>query len=276
MKNIAFLLLSLTLLVCFDSSCGARSDDTTPEMAQSMLKVTGYNFTTEDFFRAIRLNDARVVRTFLQAGMDPNAENEKGETALTYALLNSDGLPAKVLIEKADINRRDRLGNGALHLALKKDKTELFEMLLERGADVNVPGRVNDKTNDQTVIYLAVARNDQELVKNLLARGADPNMADSIGSLPLVEAVVDSDTDPEIIVMLLENGADVNKTETENDASALVFIAQNTGATSGQREKIVKLLLDKGADKSIKTKEGKTALDWAKEKGHQETVDLLK
>lgn len=271
-----FTFLILTSLLILLGGCGPRSDETTPEMAQSMLKVKGYNFTEEDFFRAIKLNEARIVRTFLQAGMDPNVQNKEGETALTYALQYADDLPARVLIEQADINMRDRLGNSPIHLALRKNKNEIFKMLLEKGADVNVPGRANEKTRDQSVLYVAVARNDEALVRDLLERGADPNKADSAGSLPLVEAVVDAGPNPEIVKMLLEKGADVNKAEQENGATALIFIAQNEGATAGQREEIVKLLLAKGADKSIKENEGKTALDWARKKKHQETVDLLK
>ena len=53
--------------------------------------------------------------------------------------------------------------------------------------------------------------NDEELVKELLNRGADPNKADSLGALPLVEAVLSERLNIEIVKMLIEKGADVNK-----------------------------------------------------------------
>jgi ankyrin repeat protein len=42
------------------------------------------------------------------------------------------------------------------------------------------------------------------------------------------------------------------------------------------RREIIKSLLEKGADKRIKDKAGKTALDWAKERKITEAIELLK
>ncbi len=275
MKQIfIFLILSITI-VSF-AACGARSDATTPEMAQSMLKMRGFNFTEPEFFRAIQLDDGIAVKGFLQGGINANAKNEKGETALTFALQTAGTPATKLIAEKADINMRDDLGNSPIHLALSKNKEDIFKYLLERNTDVNVPGKGSAKTNDQTVLYVAIARGDEELVKQLLDRGADPNIADSIGSLPLVEAVIGSDANPNVVKMMIEKGVDVNKTEKENNAHALIFAAQNTQISAETRKEIVKMLLDKGADKSIKDTDGKNALAWAKEKKNSEIVELLK
>ena len=274
MKIFTFLILLVSILSF--AACGARSDETTPEMAQNMLKLRGFNFTEPEFFRAIKLNDGVAVKGFLQGGINANAKNKEGETALTYAIQYAETPLIKLIVEKADINARDGLGNSPLHLALTKKKDDIFKLLLEKNADVNVSGRANAKTNDQTVLYVAVARDDEELVRQLLERGADPNIPDSAGSLPLVEAVIDANASPNIVKMLLDKGADVNKTETENGAHALIFAAQNAQLSSDARREIVKMLLDKGADKSIREKDGKTALDWAKEKKNAETVELLK
>lgn len=275
--NCKLILLILCAFLLFPLSSCTRTDETSPEMARRMLKVRGFNFNEAEFFRAIRLGDARAVTAFLQGGMNPNAKNERGETALNFALENSDDKTAGVLIGRgADPNLRDARGNAPLHLALKKDKTELFELLLEKGADVNVPGRAGPKTDDQTVLYLAVARNDEELVRDLLKRGADPNRADSLGALPLVEAVLAPRLNPEIIRMLIEKGADVNKREPESDGTALIFLATNDRAASSARAEAARLLLAAGADKSVKTNKGRTALDWARQKKHRELVELLK
>lgn len=274
MKKLVTLLILITSIL-FYAACSARSDNTTPEMAQNMLKLRGFNFTEKEFFRAIRLNDGVAVKGFLQGGINANAKNEKGETALTFALQYAETPLIKLLVDKGDFNARDDLGNSPIHLALKKNE-DIFKILLEKGADVNVPGRIDSETNDQTVLYVSVARANEELVRQLLERGANPNIADSVGALPLVEAVVDSDANSNIVKMLLEKGADVNKAEKESGATALIFAAQNKQISSGLRKELVKLLLEKGADKSIKEKKGKTALDWAKEKNNSEVLELLK
>jgi ankyrin repeat protein len=274
MKNFLTLLI-LVISSIFAVSCGARSDYTTPEMAQNMLKLRGYHFTEAEFFRAIQANDGVSVKGFLQGGINPNAKNLNGETALTYSIQKAETPLIKLLVESADFNLRDDLGNSPIHLALKKNK-DIFDLLLEKNADVNIPGRMDSKMTDQTVLYLAIARSDEAIVKRLIDRGANPNIADGAGSLPLVEAVVDSDANANIVKMLLENGAEVNKTETENGAPALIFAAQNKEISSNLRKTIVEMLIEKGADKKIKEKGGKTALDWAKEKNNSEIIDLLK
>jgi uncharacterized protein len=274
MKYFLIPIILLTSTIFF-ASCGARSDNTTPEMAQNMLKLRGYHFTEAEFFRAIQANDGISVKGFLQGGINPNAKNQNGETALTYSIQKAETPLIKLLVESGEINLRDDLGNSPIHLALKKNK-DIFDLLLEKNADVNVPGRMDSKTTDQTVLYVAIARGDEALVKKLIDRGANPNIADSAGSLPLVEAVVDSDASANIVKMLLENGAEVNKTEKENGATALIFAAQNKEISSNLRKGIVELLIEQGADTKIKEKDGKTALDWAKEKKNSEIFDLLK
>ena len=266
---------TLIFLALISSFACTRSDDTTPEMAQRMLKLRGFKFTEPELFRAIKLNDAVAVKGFMQGGMNPDIMNEKGETALTFAIQNADDPLIKQLIEKADINKRDKLGNAPLHLALKEEKDEIFKLLLEKGADVKVPGRANRQTNDQTVLYLAVSRNNEELVKDLLKRGADPNKADSLGALPLADALLNPKLNVEIVKMLIENGADVNKKEKENGAHSLIFLATNTDASREAREEAAKLLLAKGADKTIKGTDGKTALDWAKQKKNDVLIEQL-
>ncbi|MBA3632903.1 MAG: ankyrin repeat domain-containing protein [Acidobacteria bacterium] len=251
-----------------------RSDDTTPEMAQSILKLRGFNFTEADFLRAVKLEDAVAVKGFLQAGINPNAKNEKGETALTAAIETGEPKTIRLLLDTADINMRDDLGNSPLHLALKKNEMDVFESLLEKNADVNVPGK-GERANNQSVLYVAVYRNDEDLVKKLLERGANPNLADSDGALPLSEAVLGSDVNPEIVKMLLDKGANPDIQE-KNKATALIYIAANAQTTAHKRRQVIKMLLEKGADKSIKDEKGNTALDWAKKNGNKEVVEILK
>ena len=182
--------IAIVVVISALGGCGARSDETTPEMAKSMLGLSGYKFTEEDFFRAIQMENAKMVRAFIQAGMNPNAKNDAGETALTFALQKNDEKTINVLLEKADINLKDDQGNAPLHLALKKDEFEpIFDSMLEKGADVNIGGK-SQNTQNQTVLYVAVLKQREDLVQKLLEKGADPNKKDSAGALPLSESVI--------------------------------------------------------------------------------------
>ncbi|HSK72419.1 MAG TPA: ankyrin repeat domain-containing protein [Pyrinomonadaceae bacterium] len=269
-KNIYFF-LSLTLVICA-FGCGPRSSETTPEMAQRMLKLQGYNFTEPEFFRAIRMENAPVVHGFLQAGINPNAKNKEGETALTFAIQNSVPKVVGVLLEKADPNMRDDRGNSPLHLAITKDKEEVVNALLEKNVDVNAAG-VSGEIKNQTPLYAAVIKARADLVQKLLEKGADPNIPDSDGGFPLSEAAIRGNA--ELVKLLLDKGANINAQEP-NKRTALIYVASGSGISSQKRQETVRLLLERGADKSIKDEKSMTALDWAKKSNNQDAVELLK
>ncbi len=265
--------LTFLLLVIFSLACGARSDETTPEMAQTLLKVRGFNFTEDDFFKAIRQADAQAVRLFIQAGINPSAR-KLNETPLTVAAANADVPTVKVLLEKADINERDGLGNQPLYVALKKKREEIFNYLLERGADPNSSGTAGTIQN-QTVLYVAVLNDNLDLIQKLLDKGADPGIADSGGAVPVSEQILTSRPKTDLIKLLLDKTKDVNKQET-NGSTLLMYAAKSQKMPSDTQKEIIKMLLDKGADKSLKDKNGKTALDWAKERKNTAAIEALK
>lgn len=270
-KIILIWLISISAILAF--GC-ARADETSPEMAENMLKLRGYKYTEPEFFRAVSNEDGAAVRAFMQAGMNPNAKNEQGETALTYAIQNKDPKVIRVLLERADVNLKDEQGNSPIHLAIKKDKEDIFDLLLEKNADVNTGGK-SGKTQNQTALYVAVLKGRKDLVQKLLEKGADPNIADSDGAFPLSEAVVNAGSNPQIVKLLIDKGANINAQES-NKATALIYAAANKQISAQMRREIVKILLDRGADKTIKDEKGRSALDWAKQNGNEETAELLK
>ena len=73
---------------------------------------------------------------------------------------------------------------------------------------------------------------------------------------------------PEMVKILVDKGANVNQVNY-NGASTLIF-----AATFGQLQ-IAELLLAKNADKSLKDRSGKTALDHAKIQENKQMIELL-
>jgi ankyrin repeat protein len=260
----------------FVAACGGAADEASgsPEMTQKMLKLRGFEFNEDGFFKAIRLNDTVAVKGFFDAGFNPNSKNARGETGLTYAIPNAEFKTVKAVAEKADINMQDNLGQSPLHLSLSKQKQEIFDYLLEKNADVNVAG-AKEKLKNQTVLYLAVTRGIEDLVQKLLDKGADPNIADSNGGTPLAEACIGAQLNQNIVKMLLDKKAKVNQQE-DNGATPLMYIASNKLAAPENRRAVAEMLIAAGADKKIKDKEGKTALDWANKVGNKDLADLLK
>src|SRR5436853_7930940 len=71
----------LGLLLFFCAREGAEKP--TPEAARRFLKLRGYEFDEPSFFKAAAAGDVLAANGFLSAGIDPNAKDENGETALT-------------------------------------------------------------------------------------------------------------------------------------------------------------------------------------------------
>jgi ankyrin repeat protein len=270
LTSICLSFFALTLMSCNASSDGNAS----PEMAKNILKIRDYQFTEKDFFRAINFEDEVATNGFLQAGINPNAKNEKGESALNFAIRYKEPKIAKILIEKADLDFKDDGGNTPLFTALKYEKEDLFNLLLDKGANANSTGTANENTKDQSVLYVTILQAREDLMQKLLEKGADPNLADSRGSLPLSEAVLRRDADPRVVKMLLDKGANPNATEADK-TTPLMYIAENNKINPQTRLEIIQMFLDKGADKKLKDEKGKTAVDWAKQGGNKETVEFL-
>lgn len=243
-------------------------------MAQILLKIRGYNYADEEFFKSLKQGDAASVKLFLQSGINPNARNSQGETALTYAAAYSDLPTVKNLAEKADLNERDAPGNMPLFVAIKKPRDDIFENLLDNGCDPNSDGNaVNAK--HQSALYVAAIRRKSDFIKKLLEKGADPNKADDAGSLPVSELVLSYSPDMEAFRAMLTKMTDVNKQEKDG-STLLIYAAKNARISADKQREIINSLLEKGADKNLKDKPGKTALAWAKERKITEAVEMLK
>jgi ankyrin repeat protein len=266
-----------TLIILFSfSACKSPSADQpqTPDMAKSMLKLRGYEVDVDSYFRAIKGDDIPSLKAFADAGLDVNSQNSSKETALIYAIQNAETKTVKILLERADINKVDGNGNSPIHFALQKKKDEIVDLLLEKGANVNIPG-ISGKIKNQSVLNLAAIRGRNDLIPKLIEKGADPDLADSEGTTALISACIGASADVETVKLLLEKTKNVNHTEATG-VSALMYIASTDVKSSEIRKEIIKMLLEKGANKSLKDKENKTALDYAKDNKKLDAVEALK
>jgi ankyrin repeat protein len=261
-----YFLFSLVLFVILISfACKPQSEAVTPDGAKQILQLRGYEINAKGYFKAILAEDLAAIRTFFQAGFDINTQNEKGETPLTFAMSCCETKTIKVLLEKVDVNQRDKDGTTALFLAMKKNKSDIIDLILEKNPDVNVPGK-----DDLTLLHVAATKNDLELIQTLIDRGANVNaISKSNGSIPMIESCIGSPPQTEAIKLFLSKGADINQAGN-NKATCLMYVA-----SAGHAE-LVSELLKAGADPKLKDKDGMTALAWAAKYKRDNVVALLK
>ncbi len=130
-------------------------------------------------------------------------EDESGHVFIVRIIKAKKNETFYKIFDKYDINYVSRFGFSLLHYAIMYDNIEIFNFLLEKGADINIAN-----TNKTTPLHTAVFLRKIEIVKSLIEHGADINAKTSWGLTPLHLAYKRNDVD--IIVYLLKNKADKN------------------------------------------------------------------
>ena len=165
------------------------------------------------------------------------------------------------LADGADVNAKRKSNDIAcyeytpLHIAAHEDHTEIAELLIAKGAEVNAKDKYG-----YTPMHIAAADGCKELAELLIAKGADVNARSEQRSTPLHQAAMScGDNYEKIVELLIANGADVNakyeEAEYEKGKTPLHYAARE-----GNKE-IAELLIANGANVNSLNDEKKTPLD---------------
>ena len=150
-------------------------------------------------------------RQKLEAGADPNARDENGDTPLHRAVLWGDaGAIAPLLEAGADPNARDENGDTPLHKAVFQGHADAIAALLEAGADPEARDRYG-----RTPLHRVAGYGHAGVIAALLEAGADPTARSEDGDTPLHEAAWNGQADA--ITALLDAGADPKARDDDGD-----------------------------------------------------------
>ncbi len=241
------------------------TSEATPEAAQQLLKLRGYEFNEESFLAAAIARDMMAINAFLDAGINVNAQNElDGRTALISAAARGDLEVVTALLHgRADVNLKDKRGYTALAHAIEGMYDEVADVLLsQQELEPDARG-----LNRSTALMTYVWRDRKDAVQRLLDRGADVNAQDSDGDTALHGVAQTGNL--EILKMLLDKGANPN-TKNGQGGTPLMWAAVYGNEESARQ------LLDHGADPSLKDHDGLTAAGWAEKNKRSRVVQLLK
>jgi len=189
-----------------------------------------YAGPAEDFFSAIKRDDAWAVSSLLQRGFDANTVSPERQFGLYLALREPSLKAAQVLIDwpRTDVDARNAVDESPLMMAALKGHLALARRLIERGADVNKPG--------WTPLHYAATGGQVALIQLLLDKHAyidaeSPNgttplmMAAQYGTLAAVKALMDGGADPALKNQLGQTARDFAQRGGRQDVVDLIAAA---------------------------------------------------
>ncbi len=196
-----------------------------------------------------------TMKLLVEAGADIHHRGFMDNTPLMQAIGNDSVECVKYLIEiGADINQLNSIDTSPLNAALYDEDIESFKVLLDAGADINI---LND-SGERLMLY-AIYNELEEFVSLLVKYGKENNVFEDIkhdilktalfkeGNLSIVNSILSLGIDinqpllfgatpilyaaeysknPEIIVLLISKGADVNKVDYQ-EKNALYYAEKN-------------------------------------------------
>lgn len=182
---------------------------------------------TDDFFRAVRSDNASGVRDLINRGFDPNVKDPNGQTGLLLAMREPSPKVIQVLIDspKTDVEGRNAKDESPLMMAALKGQTEVVTQLLKRDADINKPG--------WTPLHYAATGGHVEIMKQLLDGSAFIDAQSPNGTTPLMMAAMYGSA--ACVKLLLDEGADTAM-KNEQGLTALDF------ANRGNRPDAIQML----------------------------------
>lgn len=283
-----------------------KSDVAVPYMGTDMMPLhAAANFLDDD---------VTLVKLLLSKGADIASEDSRGISALGYAalqgnenvlrLLLDEGATvndaaysvlyqpdcwlvqrpwlltvAKMMLEHTPVDFRGTPRKTPLRLAVEYHDEDLVRSILKRGADVNTR-----HTDRSTPLHMAAWRGRDDLVKLLLEYGADVHAKDRTSETALHAAMRENKFEfhgemspgykgsAEVTRLLVDAGININARGNGSKMTALHRAADSPFADA----EAVELLLESGADATLRTEARCTALDLALRCGNESIIALLR
>jgi ankyrin repeat protein len=195
---------------------------------------------------------AEIARAFLaQRGIEADAKDANGVTALMVAAWeNEREVVENLLAAGAPANCvKTDTGDNALILAASLDHSEVVSLLLQvPGIELNKANR-----NGDTALMVATSNNCADIVRQLLTRDADVDLFNKKRRYTALMLAADYGLE-DIAQMLVKRSKKTLNAVNSHGDTALIL------AAAGKHAKVVRLLLDEGADTRPVDSLGYTAL----------------
>jgi ankyrin len=263
---------------------------------------TGKSMRILDYFNAIRCGDLGTVMELTELNRSfANTRDFNGNPPLMWAVMGNFREIADYLIEKgAYVNCKSNSWGSALHVASREGNLPMVEFLLSKGAGVNSFHKTA-RDGLATPLHHAVAKEHASIANLLVERGANVNIvaeyglgisalgiAVNRGNKAIAECLLKSKADPdgkssscpsplhctarlgnmEIAVLLLDYGATIDLPDATGSTPLHIAVLEHQVA-------MVKLLLERGAAFNIRNRLGKTPFEIASERRFADLMKIM-
>ena len=198
-------------------------------------------------------NQIKKVLYLIENGVDINAVDENGNTALMHAVANHAHTDFILTLIKAgaDINAANKQNETALWITVRQQQApEILKLLLEHKANPNTKN-----SEGETPLWYQLRHQSNDVMTKLLIRGgAEVDLPNSAGDTPLWYALYQK-VSPTVLEDLIAAQQDVNSRNETGDTPLLYAVKNDYPA------EVVKALLNKGADPNLKDRSGYTIYD---------------
>lgn len=225
-----------------------------------ILVAAGANLNAKDngmntpLHEACLENNLENVMFLVRSGADINAKNDTLETPLHLSSSRNFDISEFLVKNGADVNARDNRGFTPIFEAIDFNNLKLVELLVENGANVNHKAENLCYPIHRISVKLHESDKDQDeevkVAEYLIKKGASFNEKDNFGETPLYNAVKGSNIG--LVKLFLNLGLNIN--DENNDQETLIFNANFNNF------KLIKYLIDNGADINKKDIKGNTVL----------------
>jgi len=209
---------------------------------------------------AVSLENYNIVNLLLQKGTSIHARNTRNRTPFQVSISVSQQM-VSTLLAGGRINTPDDMGNSILHIAVQERASEnILRSILSLGGRINAVD-----SNGKTPLRTAIDLEAWTSVKLLADAGADPFIEAADNKTPSEISFIKGNE----CIMALFSGRNIDAKDSLGNT--ILHLAARHGSAAN-----ISLLLELGANKSIRNIASETPYDIALRWNKRDNADLLR